>query len=76
MYGRWTIDDKRIMVDDYRRTQRARCPNDYAILTVSHAGTGHTCTEAGHPVLQLTCPSCCGSFRSSEIESRTGYAEF
>ncbi len=44
MYLPWTHDEKRSMVEAYRRMHLARCPNDRALLTVTDARTGQTPT--------------------------------
>ncbi len=69
MYIPWTRDEKRNMVESYRRMHLARCPNDRALLTVTVATTGQTPAEGGHhQVLRFQCPSCQRGFFSDEIE--------
>ncbi len=74
MYLPWTHDEKRSMVETYRRMHLARCPNDRALLTVTDARTGQTPTEGEHVVLRITCPTCRCSFFSDEIEPHPGPA--
>ncbi|MDP9317061.1 MAG: hypothetical protein M3R24_40445 [Chloroflexota bacterium] len=69
MYGRWTFDDKRKMVNDYHRVQSPRCPGDHALLTVVTAGINHTRKAVEPDVLYFTCPACMRSFYSDDVES-------
>ncbi len=69
MYGRWTFDDKRKMVNDYHRVQSARCPGDHALLTIITAGINHIRKAVEPDGLYVTCPACMRSFYSDEVES-------
>ncbi len=69
MYGRWTFDDKRKMVNDYHRVQSARCPGDHTLLTVMTAGINHTRTAVEPDGLYFACPACTRSFYSDEVEA-------
>ena len=72
MYLPWTHDEKRSMVEAYRRMHLARCPNDRALLTVTDARTGQTPTEGEPVVLHITCPTCHRRFVSDDIEPDHG----
>ncbi len=69
MYGRWTFDDKRKMVNDYHRVQSARCPGDHAVLTIMTAGSSPTRTAVELDGLYVACPACTRSFYSDEVEA-------
>ena len=69
MYGRWTFDDKRKMVNDYHRLLGAQCPNDHALLVVTGASSDHLRAEATPSVLHFACPACRRSFYSDDLES-------
>ncbi len=73
MYSPWTRDEKRHMVDTYRRMHLARCPNDRAPLTVTVADTGQTPDEGEHDqALLIQCPTCRRMFFSSDVEPGQG----
>ncbi len=69
MYGRWTFDDKRKMVNDYHRLQGAQCPNDHALLVVTSARFGHLREDGAPSVVHVACPCCMRSFYSDEVEA-------
>ncbi len=73
MYGPWTLDEKRIMVETYRRMHLARCPSDHALLTVIDVRTGQTPREGEQSVLLLRCPTCLRNCFSYEIERFKGH---
>ncbi len=75
MYSPWTRDEKRSVVDTYRRMHLARCPNDRTLLTVTVADTGQTPDDREHAeVLRFQCPTCQRSFFSDEVEPTQGPA--
>ena len=74
MYGRWTFDDKRKMVNDYYRFQGAHCPNDHALLIVTGARSGHLREASTSSVLHLACPTCMRSFYFDDVESSSAHS--
>ncbi len=68
MQSPWTWDEKRSIVETYRRMHLARCPHDRALLTVTDAFTGQSPREDDHNIIRLSCPTCYRMCLSAEVE--------
>ncbi len=68
MLNPWTWEEKRIVVETYRRMHLARCPRDRALLTVIDAFTGRPPREGERVMLRLACPTCRRMCLSAEVE--------
>ncbi len=63
----WTYDQKRKIVEDYRRAHIARCPNDRSLLTMRDPVTDAEPDDTGSGEFIVECPTCHQRFYSGSL---------